>query len=545
MPATAADLKFFAAATQTDTADGGGPRGSTVLQNGTTEVFPAVSAADRTSGRTRIRKVYAGPVNSDNATLLGASLAINEVPTDTAVSVAMFAFGDASTRRAAALNAQIAGQVSVLSEGVDYKGVGSATAGSATVTGLTTSNSAVFASSVGRWMLVIGGPSRGTDFPAIAQRVPNLGARVCLRVLVSITGTDALLNEALPASMAGTVEMWPCSFPNNGSIRFYGEGDTSASAASGDTVVNLVSPHVQIAGPADGGGLASTYEGFGSFTKYSACAGRVPYVLAGDTATLWNEAATTPATYSAGNTVNVGRTDLDQMALVDSAGVEVMRWLAGGPTPTGGFATVNLSTGVLTFVTVAGLAQPCFVRHRIAHRSAVDTVGARTVTLATALTRTFPAGSVLATHLPLGDVQARALNTFGQQAFTNVWSDTLIGSAAPTQYTGAITVTNQGAETDRWALIFTAANAFKLYSERLGLVASGSTTATFAPLNPATGAPYFSLATTGWSSDILVSSVFRFNTTGAAPPVWVVQCIKPSVAAGTTRTALRLHGTVV
>ena len=106
MPVTAADLKFFASTVMTDAPDGGGGRSATVLQNGASgELFPDVSSADRTTGRTRLRKFYPSLTNIDSAALLGASVAINEPPTDTATQVSMFAFGTSVTTRAQAVQA--------------------------------------------------------------------------------------------------------------------------------------------------------------------------------------------------------------------------------------------------------------------------------------------------------------------------------------------------------------------------------------------------------------------------------------------------------
>jgi hypothetical protein len=125
-----------------------------------------------------------------------------------------------------------------------------------------------------------------------------------------------------------------------------------------------------------------------------------------------------------------------------------------------------------------------------------------------------------------------------------VFSDVLIGEAASRQYTGTIGITNAGGANDRWALLFTSPTAYQVFSESLGLIGTGTTTSNYAPVNPATGAPFFTLSSSGWAPSILVGSVFRFNTEGASPPVWGVQCISPSAAAGNTYMAFRLHGSV-
>ena len=109
-------------------------------------------------------------------------------------------------------------------------------------------------------------------------------------------------------------------------------------------------------------------------------------------------------------------------------------------------------------------------------------------------------------------------------------------------YSGTPVVTNQGAETDRWAIIATGGDTFACYSERLGKLASGSTDEDFAPLNPVTGAPYFTLLAANWAAGLPYGSVFRFNTTGACAPLWVIRALQPSVASGTVQAGLDLIG---
>jgi hypothetical protein len=391
--------------------------------------------------------------------------------------------------------------------------------------------------------------------PSTGVTVPDEGAeivvrtsawrrlyRVTARTTGSTTGSNTVtVSGTLPAgSTAGetAIVSWPQ--PTTGQI-VRGAFPVPGVTANGATTVvlgtryALVTQHADGVYPVGNQGLEPA--------PFAKTAGRLPAIFQGDVCTLWHEATTSPATQAAGSTVNVGRTTLDQAAVLDANGVEVVRFLRNGPSTAAGI-TANLDTGVVTFASVTGLAQPLAVRHRIAHVSAAQSIAGVTVTLQTATTREFPAGSVLSAHLPAGDIQARALAPFGQQAWTRVWSDTLIGNPAPLPYTGAIAVTNQGAETDRYAIVMTGANTFEAYSERLGLLGTGSTTALYAPLNAATGAPLFSLASAGWAAGRLVGSVLRFNVEGAAPPVWMLQTIAPSSPAGSTSTALRLFGSV-
>lgn len=166
------------------------------------------------------------------------------------------------------------------------------------------------------------------------------------------------------------------------------------------------------------------------------------------------------------------------------------------------------------------------------------------VTLTAGLTNAFATGSKMTRPVALGALQSAVNNIFAQQTWTRAWSDTAIGTSIASRYSGAITMTNEGAATDRWACVFTSATAFNLLSERLGQIASGSTTTNFLPLNPMTNEPYFTLLATGWGSGWLPGNVLRFNTRAASSPMWLNRLVKPSTAAGTVQATLFLRGDV-
>jgi hypothetical protein len=227
--------------------------------------------------------------------------------------------------------------------------------------------------------------------------------------------------------------------------------------------------------------------------------------------------------------------------VVGANGIEIARFLANGPTVAAG-CTADLAAGTVNFTNVTGYSQPVTIRHRIAHRSSVASISGVTVALSDAVTRDFSAGSVLSSHLPLGDWQASVSTVFAQQAWTRVWSDAVIGNSAPFQLDGDILVTNQGAEDDRYAIVFGTGNELTCYSERYGQIATGNTGGNLSPINPATGAPLFTILSSAFGTGILVGSVLRFNTVAAAAPVWELRSVTPSTASGLTGTALRVFG---
>ena len=89
-----------------------------------------------------------------------------------------------------------------------------------------------------------------------------------------------------------------------------------------------------------------------------------------------------------------------------------------------------------------------------------------------------------------------------------------------------ITVSNAGALTERWAVIFTNTTAFTVAGEHVGVIATGNTSSDCAPLNPASGTPYFTIPALGWGLGWATGNVMRFNTVGAYYPVWTVRTIQ-------------------
>lgn len=176
--------------------------------------------------------------------------------------------------------------------------------------------------------------------------------------------------------------------------------------------------------------------------------------------------------------------------------------------------------------------------------SAVNWVSGQ-ITLTANLASTFASGSVVTRLLQLGNIQSQlTLPVFSQQTWLRTWSD---ASTTPISaaYSGAIQLSNSGTTTDRWAVVFTSSTAFDLYSERSGLLVSGSTASDFIPVNPATNTPYFTLPKSGWGSGWLPGNCIRFNTQAAAAPFWVSRCtLAGSSASGSVNATLTLTGEV-
>lgn len=250
--------------------------------------------------------------------------------------------------------------------------------------------------------------------------------------------------------------------------------------------------------------------------------GRVPIFRAGTVAVVHNTQTTTAAAVSNGQTLSTGRTRLSRLRVIG----------ANGQTINTGH-TANLNAGTVTFTDVSGYSQPVRLEHRIEDAALVSSAQITgRLALTRAITHAYPVpGSYVSSALLIGDMQSRVALVFDQLAWTNVWSDDLIGDQANATYNTIdypITCNNLGAVTERFALRFTGVTSFQCLGEHLGLIAVGNTAEDFAPVNPATGQPYFTLQAIGWGGGWANGNVLRINTVGAIKPVWVARVIQQS-----------------
>ncbi|MBY0464096.1 MAG: hypothetical protein K2W33_04055, partial [Burkholderiales bacterium] len=268
--------------------------------------------------------------------------------------------------------------------------------------------------------------------------------------------------------------------------------------------------------------------------------GRVPVFKAGRVVVIHNTVKMSPATVSNSQTVNCGRTRLARIRVFGSDGLEIIS----------GF-TKNLDAGTITFTNVAGYSQPVVVEHRIEDEAlCAEAQITGDLRLTRPLTHDFPADtSYVSSALVKGTLQAAAQDSFAQETWTNVWSDSRIGPPILPQYndtTNPIAVTNAGAITERWLLQFTNNTEFNVIGEEVGQIITGNTATMLAPVNPATGVPYFTLQPAGWGSGWVAGNVLRFNTVGAGFPLWVSRTVmqSPSAPPGTDQMTISIRGDI-
>lgn len=101
-------------------------------------------------------------------------------------------------------------------------------------------------------------------------------------------------------------------------------------------------------------------------------------------------------------------------------------------------------------------------------------------------------------------------------------------------YTGTITTTAMGAIPQTWTVTVTnaATGALSLSGDTLGAgLATGAKGVDFAPNNPTTGSPYFTLPASGWGGTPVTGDTLEFTTAPAAAPIWYRRVVPTGAAA--------------
>lgn len=256
--------------------------------------------------------------------------------------------------------------------------------------------------------------------------------------------------------------------------------------------------------------------------------GRVPKYRVGSYVVIGHTGVVPAATYTDGQTVNCARERLSRVYLVGADG-QLIRT---------GYAP-NLDAGTIAITDVTGWVQPVVVKHRIEQMARVADVQIDgTLKLTKQLAHNFPSGSIVSSAIMAGNLRARALPVFDQQTWDGVtWSDVTVGNPAPSTYNdGAfpVVVTNAGAMTERFALrVLTGGTDVEVIGEHVGNLGTFSRNTTIAPINPISGAPYFTLAAAGWGAGWVPGNTLFLPTVGAYYPLVAIRATQPSEAIGT------------
>ena len=254
--------------------------------------------------------------------------------------------------------------------------------------------------------------------------------------------------------------------------------------------------------------------------------GRVPIFRVGDIGIVSSSKSQELPSHIAGQTYDLNDQRISWCELEDSQGTKVpfdmyvVDYDYGKVTLNGDFA---LNT----------LVAPLTAKYRYQDMGLIrDVQISGQLTFTKPLTHNYDADdTIVGSVLVIGDMQSRYTRKFVQQTWNNAWADEATGAGISANYNDAlypITVSNKGAIQERWALIFTDAQSFRCVGEYSGQIGTGSVNIDFAPINPVTGLPYFTVKKEGWGAGWASGNVLRFNTVAANFPVWVIRTVKQS-----------------
>ncbi|NNG44970.1 hypothetical protein HJP15_18950 [Pseudoalteromonas sp. NEC-BIFX-2020_002] len=234
-----------------------------------------------------------------------------------------------------------------------------------------------------------------------------------------------------------------------------------------------------------------------------------------------NRERTAAATLSSGQTITV-LADADFIDIVDSTGASC--WSV-----TGDNYSYDSATGEITINAGISVFSPPFIITVIQSELAlIDAIDSNTLSLLTPLSRSYPAGATVSSVQVLGDFQAQTKDERTLAAWQNNFGDT--GAAASsaintTQY--PIELTNIGAISQRWAIVFTSTTAYNVIGESVGNIYSGDTLNDCAPINSFAGAPYFILRKEAFGAGLNPGEAFLFETLTASKPTMVTRSVSP------------------
>lgn len=254
--------------------------------------------------------------------------------------------------------------------------------------------------------------------------------------------------------------------------------------------------------------------------------GRVPIFRVGDIGIISASKAYELPNQVAGQTYSLADQRISWLELEDSAGTKVpfdmyvVDYDYGKFTLNGDFA-------------LGALVAPLKAKYRYQDMGLIRDVQINgQITFTKPVTHNYSAeDSIVGSALVVGDMQARYTRKFVQPTWSNAWEDEATGGAISANYNDSlypILTTNNGAIQERWALIFTGNDTFRIVGEYSGQIGTGTITADCFPINPVTNAPYFKIKKEGWGSGWASGNVLRFNTVAATFPVWVIRTVKQS-----------------
>ena len=260
--------------------------------------------------------------------------------------------------------------------------------------------------------------------------------------------------------------------------------------------------------------------------------GRVPIFRRGDMIVIGHRLTDDlGSAHSAGQTVRLSRDHIDSLCLRDAKNRAIeAKWY-----------DYDLDAGTLTWATPLDLS--AYQMPITAHHATEEENRVIVADIDGTLQLQFPTGrdypkedTYISSALIGGDLEVRHSPPWSQKLFDNVWSDDPRGDAITAKLNlkdYPLVLTDDGATTDRWAIVWRDGTQFDLYSEALGFVGRYDALQDLAPINAATGKPYFVLKKGAFginngASPWAVGNAVRLNTYGTHLGVWILRAVQPS-----------------
>lgn len=259
--------------------------------------------------------------------------------------------------------------------------------------------------------------------------------------------------------------------------------------------------------------------------------GKVPVFKPGYHLVIFNEQSTDiVGTPSAGQTVNLSRDKQSYIEVVDVNGAR----LAFDQ------YTADRDAGTVTFADPLNLVDrngdamtgPYSIVDRVEDMVlCTDAQVSGLLRISAPLQRNYLAGETkIASCLVWGDVGARYFNLFSQQTFDG-WFDEPTTDPITAQYDDVnypIQIVNKDSVAGRWMVRFKSSTTVEVIEENLGVVLANVTISTtnVAPINPATGQPYWVMDFNGFGSGWVTGNIIRFNTESGEENMWLIRTVQ-------------------
>jgi hypothetical protein len=274
--------------------------------------------------------------------------------------------------------------------------------------------------------------------------------------------------------------------------------------------------------------------------------GRVPIYRPGQIAVITETATETLAgPHTAGATVQLPVTGLAEIVIRDAEGAAI----SAAQYEVDDQLLLDGQVRWADPLDLTGITTPLVAVYRWEDmRQITDVEVTGDITLGQPLAHDYSEAALVASALPYGDRWAHIGVLFSQTSWLNEWLNVQQGNPTLWQYDALnhpIEIDNRGAVTGRWAFVFQSTNSGYLVEEKLGVLVAGHDIASdLAPLNPATGTPYFVIRAAGWGAGgHSIGHCLRFNTWGAAGSAWIARCVLSGPATALTdQIAIQVRG---